>query len=72
VLGPLRDLVADVLGPDSIAARGLFRAEYVTSLRVGKDQANELRPRRIGEKLWALLMLELWLRTFIDRRGRNS
>lgn len=71
VLGPLRDVVADVLGPDSITARGLFRADYVTSLRVGKDQANELRPRRIGEKLWALLMLELWLRSFIDGRGRS-
>lgn len=71
VLGPLRDVVADLLGPDSICARGLFRADYVTSLRVGKDQANELRPRRIGEKLWALLMLELWLRSFIDDRGRN-
>lgn len=71
VLDPLRDLVANVLGPDSLAARGLFRASYVTSLRVGKDQANELRPRRIGEKLWALLMLELWLRTFIDNRGRS-
>ena len=72
VLGPLRELVADVLGPSSISARGLFRDDYVTSLRVGKDQANELRPRRIGEKLWALLMLELWLRAFVDRRGRNS
>lgn len=72
VLGPLRDVVADVLGPDSISARGLFRSDYVNSLRVGKDQANELRPRRIGEKLWALLMLELWLRRFIDDRGRNG
>lgn len=71
VLGPLRDVVADLLGPDSITARGLFRAPYVTSLRVGKDQANELRPRRIGEKLWALLMLELWLRSFIDDRGKS-
>lgn len=49
----------------------VFRSEYVTNLRVGKDQANELRPRRIGEKLWALLMLELWLRSFIDGRGRS-
>jgi asparagine synthase (glutamine-hydrolysing) len=72
VLGPLREIVEEVLGPRSISARGLFRADYVTSLRVGRDQANELRPRRIGEKLWALLMLELWLRSFIDRRGRST
>jgi asparagine synthase (glutamine-hydrolysing) len=72
VLGPLRDLVADLLGPRSIAARGLFRADYVASLREGQDQAIELRPRRIGEKLWALLMLELWLRSFIDGRGSPS
>lgn len=68
-LSPLRELVADVLGPGSMTARGLFRPDYVTSLRVGQDQGNELRPRRIGEKLWALLMLELWLRAFIDNRG---
>jgi asparagine synthase (glutamine-hydrolysing) len=71
VLDPLRDLVADVLGPSSLSARGWFRNDYVTSLRVGKDQANELRPRRIGEKLWALLMLELWARAFIDGGGKK-
>jgi asparagine synthase (glutamine-hydrolysing) len=72
VLGPLRELVADALGPRALAARGLFRDTYVTSIRVGQDQASELRPRRIGEKLWALLMLELWMRIFVDNRGVRS
>jgi asparagine synthase (glutamine-hydrolysing) len=71
VLGPLRGAVAELLGPRAVAARGLFRPEYVARLLVGKDRANEIRPRRIGEKLWALVMLELWLRLFIDGRGQR-
>ncbi len=35
----------------------------------GQDEPFETRRRRIGEKLWALIMLEQWLRIFIDRRG---
>jgi asparagine synthase (glutamine-hydrolysing) len=42
----------------------------VRSLREGHDVPSELRRRRLGERLWALAMLEAWLRVFIDRRGR--
>lgn len=72
VLGPLRELAHDLLGPDSIARRGLFRPQYIAQLRGGRDLSHELRPRRIGEKLWALVMLELWLRAFIDGRGQTQ
>ncbi len=65
----MRELARELLGPEAIRARGLFRPEYLVRLRSGRDQANEIRPRRIGEKLWALVMLELWLRVFIDGRG---
>jgi asparagine synthase (glutamine-hydrolysing) len=72
VLGPLRDLARELLGPDAITRRGLFRPDYIARLRSGRDLAHELRPRRIGEKMWALVMLELWMRAFIDRRGQKQ
>jgi asparagine synthase (glutamine-hydrolysing) len=71
VLGPLAGLLQDLLGPQALARRGLFRGEYVARLRRGQDEPNETRRRRVGERLWALAMLEAWLRVFIDGRGRR-
>ena len=71
VLGPLAPAMADLLGPKALARRGLFRNEYVERLRQGQNEPNETRRRRIGERLWALAMLEAWMRTFIDGRGRR-
>lgn len=70
LLGPLQPVLDDALGEASVKRRGLFRPEYIARLRAGHDQPLETRRRRIGEKLWALLMVELWLRAFVDRRGR--
>jgi asparagine synthase (glutamine-hydrolysing) len=70
-LGPLADVLEDLLGPASLARRGFFRPEYVAELRQGKDMPSEIRRRRIGERLWTLAMLEAWLRVFIDGRGRQ-
>ena len=67
-LGPMAALLDDLLGERSIKARGMFRPEYVRALRAGHDVPSEMRRRRIGERLWALAMLEAWLR-FVDRRG---
>jgi asparagine synthase (glutamine-hydrolysing) len=69
VLGPLAPLFEDLLGDRSLAARGMFRPAYVRSLLAGKDVPSEFRKRRIGERLWALAMLEAWMRVFIDKRG---
>jgi asparagine synthase (glutamine-hydrolysing) len=69
VLGPLAPLFEELLGERSLAKRGMFRPEYVRSLLAGHDVPSELRKRRIGERLWALAMLEAWMRTFIDKRG---
>lgn len=66
VLGPLADVVADRLGPAALARRGLFLSPYVERLRSGRGDPGEPRRRRVGEKLWALLMLESWLRVFVD------
>jgi asparagine synthase (glutamine-hydrolysing) len=71
VLGGLAGSIDDLLGEQSLARRGLFRNEFVSKLRAGKNEPNETRRRRIGERLWALLMLEAWLRVFIDGRGKR-
>jgi asparagine synthase (glutamine-hydrolysing) len=68
-LGPLAPLLEDLLGERSLKARGMFRPEYVRSLREGHDVPSEIRKRRLGERLWALAMLEAWLRVFVDKRG---
>ena len=70
-LGPMREHIEDLLGPDSLRRRGLFQEEYVTRLRLGQNAPDEIRRRRIGERLWTLAMLEAWLRIFIDGRGRE-
>lgn len=67
---PFTPLLDELLGPEAVRRRGLFRAEYVEELRAGRDEPTVTRRRRVGEKLWALLMLELWLRRFVDRRGQ--
>jgi asparagine synthase (glutamine-hydrolysing) len=69
--GLLAGAVADLLGPASLARRGLFREEYVGRLRAGHNEPNETRRRRVGERLWTLAMLEAWLRVFIDGRGQR-
>lgn len=69
--GPMTELVRDVLSPDALRRRGLFRPAYVARLLAGQDDALETRRRRSGEKLWALLMAELWMRRFIDARGKR-
>jgi asparagine synthase (glutamine-hydrolysing) len=70
-LGPLQPLLADLLGPESLEKRGLFRPEYVSALMRGEDHPREIRRRRVGERLWALAMLEGWMRIFVDRRGQK-
>ncbi|MGE0870548.1 MAG: asparagine synthetase B [Kofleriaceae bacterium] len=66
--GPLGELVRELLGRSALERRGLFRAAYVDDLLSGKDVPNEVRRRRVGERLWTLAMLEAWMRVFLDRR----
>ncbi|WP_245722020.1 asparagine synthase-related protein [Nocardia crassostreae] len=58
--GPLRELTHDLLLGPSARARGLFREDTVRAWLRG-DGA--LLPRQ-GGKLWLVLSLELWLRSF--------
>jgi asparagine synthase (glutamine-hydrolysing) len=56
--GPLGRRIAKILSPDSIRARGLFRPEPVQ--RMLKEQ--RARRHDHSHRLWALYVLELWLR----------
>ncbi len=66
LVGDLEPMLADLLSPEAIKARGLFDPAEVRRLiaanRAG-DEDNALR-------LWALLTLELWQRTFLDVDAR--
>ena len=69
--GELRETLQETLGPRFLE-RGLFRKEAIGSLiqrhLCGKEDG--------GQRLWALFMLELWYRRFVDgeveRRSRKA
>jgi asparagine synthase (glutamine-hydrolysing) len=58
----LRDLTHDVLLGPTARARPYFRPEYVAQL-VGE---HEQRKYDHAYRLWALLVLELWMRQWCD------
>jgi asparagine synthase (glutamine-hydrolysing) len=60
--GPMRALPSDVLLDPVAVGRGIFREREVARLI---DDHREARADHAG-RLWALLQLELWLRTYID------
>ena len=59
--GALRERVEDALLGSRALARGLFRREAVADLL-----ARHRSGQRQGYRIWALLMLELWHRQWID------
>lgn len=71
LLGPLAPLAGELLATEAVRRRGLFRPDFVERLRRGEHAPAETRRRRLGEKLWTLLMLEAWMRVFIDGRGKR-
>jgi len=62
-LGPLRREVGRWLSPSRLKRDGWFDAGAVACLRRGEDQPGEFRRRRVGEKLWTLLMFHVWRET---------
>jgi len=72
LLGPLAPLVEELLDAGSLERRGLFRHAYVDRLRRGENEPGETRRRRVGERLWTLVMLEAWLRVFVDAKGKRA
>jgi asparagine synthase (glutamine-hydrolysing) len=61
-------LAADVLLDPRALSRGLFRQERVRAL----VREHELGQGNHGYRIWTLLMLELWFRTYIDERIGNG
>jgi len=66
--GELRTLVDRLLAPQVIEQRGMFRPQAVTRLR--QDHAAGKRDN--GLKIWALLMLEVWQRMYVDNQPELS
>jgi asparagine synthase (glutamine-hydrolysing) len=60
----LRPLITDLLSRRAVEQRGIFRSEAVSVLL--QDHFDRKRDNAL--KIWALLMLELWFRMYIDRR----
>jgi asparagine synthase (glutamine-hydrolysing) len=67
--GPLRDVMEEYVGDRAVTARGWFNKEHVAKLREGSDKPGETRRRRVGEKLWALIMLEAWVRHVVEGKA---
>jgi len=64
--GDLRPLLDDLLGAERVRERGLFRPERVQVMKT-----EHLAGRRShADRLWTLMMAELWLREYVDRGGR--
>jgi len=63
----LHDVLSDVLSPARIRARGLFDPEVVRNIIV----ENEENKADHAYLIFALLTLEVWMRTFIDRPGEE-
>lgn len=61
----LRDLMEDLLSTDRIEARGLFVPAAVESLK-----QEHLRGIRLhSDRLWTLMMAELWMQQYLDTHG---
>jgi asparagine synthase (glutamine-hydrolysing) len=59
----LRPLLDDLLDPERVRRRGLFRVDEVERLRAEHAAGR----RSHADRLWTLMMLELWLREYLDR-----
>jgi hypothetical protein len=60
-----RDIVDDTLSESSVRSRGLFLPKAVASLRASVHGGEFLYARQV----LSLVILELWLRMAVDRRG---
>jgi len=60
-----RDLVEDTLHDRAVRDRGLFQPEAVRGLRDALLQGEFL----VAKQVFSLVVLELWCRMALDRRG---
>src|ERR1035437_3692939 len=64
----LQPLIARLLAPEVIRKRGIFRPAGVA--RLVSEHAENKRDNAL--KIWALLMLEVWQRLYLDREPEDS
>jgi asparagine synthase (glutamine-hydrolysing) len=63
--GDLRGMLEDCLSGDRVRARGLFVPETVETLK--REHINAVRSH--SDRLWTLLIAELWMRQYLDTSG---
>jgi asparagine synthase (glutamine-hydrolysing) len=68
ISGELRPLISDLLSPRAVEQRGMFRPRVVSALL--QEHFDGRRDNAL--KLWALLMLEVWFRMYIDKRWNSE
>jgi asparagine synthase (glutamine-hydrolysing) len=68
LVGDLKPMVEDLLSPSAVAARGLFDPAEVQRL----IRANEAGTEDNALRLWELVTLELWQRTFLDSQKQEG
>jgi asparagine synthase (glutamine-hydrolysing) len=61
----LRDLMEDLLSPAVVERRGLFVPDAVQALKREHLQGT----RSHSDRLWTLMMAELWMRRYLDGGG---
>jgi len=61
----LRDMLDDLLAPAQVRARGLFEPAAVARLMTEHLDGT----RAHSDRLWTLMMTELWMRRYCDRHG---
>lgn len=64
--GGMRELVDDLLSNEAVRRRGWFKPTFVGELRRGWELPGDVRRRRWGERVWALMVLESWARAHLD------
>ena len=66
--GPIKGYLKSKLSRRRLKDEGWFDFNFVESLKNGSSDLGMYRQRRLGENLWALLMLHLW----IDVHGKKE
>jgi asparagine synthase (glutamine-hydrolysing) len=61
----LRPTLDELLAPDRIRARGLFEVEAVERLK--REHLSGARTH--ADRLWTLMMAEMWMREYLDQHG---
>lgn len=64
----LRDILEDLLSADRVRSRGLFVPAVVQALK----QEHLSGRRSHSDRLWALMIAELWMQQYLDSKGRRS